>query len=96
MSTFPAACRGGDDQICCETCADRNPQPEGWNRSEEWAVKQEALYKKFGAHKMRMPNRTRPVLDLVLKIQPPERKVFRFTLDPSTEIESAAFSRSCS
>jgi len=36
-----------DDQICCETCADRTPQPEGWNWSEEWAVKQEALYKKL-------------------------------------------------
>lgn len=34
-----------NDQICCETCLDRTPQPEGWNWSEEWAFKQEALYK---------------------------------------------------
>jgi hypothetical protein len=34
------------DQRCCEDCTDRDPHPEGWNWSDEWAAEQEARYAK--------------------------------------------------
>jgi hypothetical protein len=42
--TFSRVAPWAKDQICCENCPDKAPQPDGWEFSQEWQKHQATIY----------------------------------------------------